>query len=410
MPETYSNGKYNTDKNIDTPPWCSLNLDWPFETVVVEAETITSREPNPLEWAVVRILQEFQDEPPSLAEAAEELGIKDPIFLTETLGSLLESGAIEKRDTDGSLVFSNCRLTSAGEAFLSSQRSSSLAERHGMEFCFDVVTGEHIVRLPKGCRSEPSNPIIPIEQLPERRTNIGLDTARKLAKTQDEPFLTAQSKLTDVSVQQEQGEIAWRSYEVRLVIDPRGIISSLLQGGTVSQQQWLDKLDLRHELIERLLSSSIDQPDVHLPAPAKQYTQWQQYVDRLLSPLHMTSEATAIVRSARRQIVAHMYWLTLTEVKNELLRATDRGVHCMLFGQSPDFGETLNGLNESIDVLQRPEPAGLHDEIAILTDESKGLSIDRVELTTAANRKTEIIVASSLKASRTIELRQGLQP
>ena len=150
---------------------------------------------------------------------------KDPIFLTETLGSLLESGAIEKRDTDGRLAFSNCRLTSAGEAFLSSQRSSSLAERHGMEFCFDVVTGEHIVRLPKGCRSEPSNPIIPTEQLPERRTNIGLDTARKLAKTQDEPFLTAQSKLTDVSVQQEQGEIVWRSYEVRLVIDPRGIIS-----------------------------------------------------------------------------------------------------------------------------------------------------------------------------------------
>jgi hypothetical protein len=410
MPETYSNGNYNTAKDTDTSPWCSFNLDWPYETVIIEAETITSREPNPFEWAIVRILQEFEDAAPTLAEAAEELGIKDPVFLTETLGRLFESGAVEKRDAEGSLDFSNCRLTSGGESFMSQHQSGSLAERHGMEFCFDVVTGEHVIRVPKGCRHEPNNPIISIDQLPERRTNIGLDKARKLAKAQNEPFLTDQSKLIDVNVDHEQGSISWRSFEVRLVIDSQGVISCLLQGGTVSQQQWLDKLDLRHELIERLLSSSIDQPDVHLPAPAKQYGQWQKYVDQLISPLHVTSEAIATVRSARRQIVAHMYWLTLTEVKNELLRATDRGVQCTLFGQSPDIGKTLDGLHDSIDVVQRLEPVKFHDEIAILTDESKGLCIDRIGLTTTANRKTEIIVASSLKTSRTIELRQGLQP
>ena len=408
MPETYSNGKHNAHKNADTPPWCSLNLNWPFETVIVETETVTSREPNPFEWAVVRILQDFEDEPPSLAEAAEELGIKDPVFLTETLKSLLESGAIEKQDPDVNLEFSNCRLTAASQAFLTRQHLSCLPERHGMELCFDVMTGEHITRPPRGRRKEPKNPIIPVDQLPERRTNIGLDAARQLAKAQDEPFLTAQSKLTDINVQHEQGSVAWRTYEARLSIDVNGAISCSLQGGTESQQQWLDQLDLRHELIERLLLSSIGQAYLQLLASAKQHEQWRQSVDRLISPSHVAEDARATLKSARQQIMAHVYWLSLPEVRNELLQAADRGIHCTLFGQSPQTDEALDSLPESIEVIQTTESPGVHNEIAILVDESKGLAIDRVELTTPSKRKTEVIVASSLKAARVIELHQEL--
>ena len=408
MPETYSNGKHNARRDSGTPPWCSLNLDWPFETVIVETETVTSREPNPFEWAIVRILQEFEDEPPSLAEAAEELGIKDPVFLTEILKSLIESGAIEKKDTEGNLEFSNCQLTLAGEAFMNQQQLSSLAERHGMELCFDVITGEHIIRPPRGFRAEPKNPIIPIDRLPERRTNIGLDTARKVAKAQDEPFLTAQSKLTDVNVQYEQGSIAWRSYDVSLTIDARGTIHCSLQGGTESQQQWLNHLDLRHERIEKILSSSIAEEHIHLLASAKQHGQWQQYADRLISPLHVVNDAVATVRSARQQIMAHVYWLSLPEVRNEILQATNRGIQCILFGQNSHIADTFDNLPDSVTVIQRPEQAGTHDEIAILTDESKGLAIDRVELATADNRKAEVIVSSSLKVTRVIELQQGL--
>lgn len=409
MPETYSNGRHKIGKDAAIPPWCSLNLDWPFETVVVEAETVTSREPNPLEWAVVTILQTFQEQPPNLAEAAEELGINDPVFFTETLGNLLESGAVEKRDPEGNLDFSNCRLTSAGEAFMSQQQLSSLAERHGIELCFDIVTGEHLMRLPRGCRAEPKNPIIPVEQLPEPRTNIGLDTARKLAKAQDEPFLTAQSKLTNVNVQHEQGSIVWRSYEVRLSIDARGTISCMLRDGTQNQQQWLDQLDLRHEIVERLLSSSVNEPGINLSAPAKKHDQWRRHVDKLISPLHVASDAATTIRSARRQVMAHRYWLSIPEVRNELLRAKDRGVNCTLFGQSPQGNEIIESPPDSMEVIQRPEPAGLHDELMILTDESRGLAIDRVELTTPTDRKIEAILASYLKAIRVTGLQQGLQ-
>lgn len=408
MPETYSNGKHNAHKNADTPPWCSLNLDWPFETVIVETETVTSREPNPFEWAVVRILQEFEDKPPSLAEAAEELGIKDPVFLTETLKSLLKSGAIEKGDPEGNLEFSNCRLTATGHAFLTRQQLSSLPERHGMELYFDIMTGEHITRPPRGRRKEPKNPVIPVDTLPDRRTNIGLDTARQLAKAQDEPFLTAQSKLTGVNVQHEQGSIAWRTYEIRLSIDVNGAISCLIQGGTESQQQWLDQLDLRHELIERLLLSSIGQTYLQLLASAKQHDPWRQSVDRPISPSHVAEDARATLKSARQQIMAHVYWLSLPEVRNELLRAADRGIHCTLFGQSPQTDEDLDSLPESIEVIQTPESPGMHNEIAILVDEFKGLVIDRVELTSPSKRTTEVIVASSLKAARVIELHHEL--
>ena len=408
MPETYSNGRPDAHKKAGAPPWCSLNLDWPFETVIVETETVTSREPNPFEWAVVRLLQEFEDEPPNLAEAAEELGIKDPVFLTETLKRLVESGAIEKQDPEGNLDFSNCRLTSAGQAFLTRQQLSSLAERHGMELCFDVMTGEHITRPPRGCREKPKNPIIPVDQLPERRTNIGLDTARQLAKAQDEPFLTAESKLTDINVQHEQGSVAWRTYEIRLSLDINGTISCLLQGGTESQQQWLDQLDLRHELVEKLLLSSIAQEHVHLLTSAKQHDQWRQSIDRLISPSHVAEGARATLKSAQQQIMVHVYWVSLPEVRNELLQAADRGIHCTLFGQNPQTDEALDSLPESIEVIQTPESPGVHNEIVILVDEFKGLTIDRVELTTPSKRKTEVIVASSLKAARVIELHQEL--
>jgi len=408
MQEIYSNGKQNTKKDRDTLPWCSVSLDWPFEMVIAEAEVVVSRDANALEWIIVMILQEFKDQPPTLAEAAEELGIKDPVFLTETLKGLVKSGVAERRDPEGNLKFSNCYLTSAGQAFLAQKLISSVPERHGLRLCLDAITGEHVPRPLQNTLEEPQNPIVSIEKLPPKRTNIGLDKARQLAKAQDEPFLTAQSKLTDVKVQNEEGFFTWLTVKASLSIDGNGILRCALDGATERQQQWLNQLDLKHGVFERLFASSIEQTHLQLLPSAKQNAQWRQSIDRLISPSRIIKDGCAIVKSARQEVMANAYWLSLPEVRNEISRASKRGVRCIVFGQRLQKSDSVDSLPNSIEVLQIGESSGTYNEIALLADGSQGLCIDRVELATQHKRNIEVIAVSSLKASRVIQLHREL--
>jgi hypothetical protein len=356
---------------------------------------------------VVSILREFTDEAPTLAEAAEKLGMKDPVFLAETLKSLSASGFIEKHGTHGELDFANSRLTEAGRAFLEQGRLSSIPERHGLRLHLDLVTDEHIRQPPRHLRQEPKNPILAAEALPARRTTIGLDRARELAKDQDEPFLTPGSKITGVMVQYEEGSIIWRPCDVTIHIDSAGLIRCQLLRGTPEQQQWLEQLDLRHDAFAKLFLASASERSASLLLPATSYDNWWSSIDRLVSPGRVVQEACDLIRSAQQEVIAHAYWLTVPEVRHELSLATARGTRDIIFAHQSQAAEAMAALSDAGQVLYgvTPEP---HGQAALLSDGTRGVAINRVQLRSPGNRELDVIVASSLRPSRVKQLRQEL--
>lgn len=407
MPETYLNGDETQRGEPVELIWDSIPLDWPIEVVVTEAEVVVSREPSALEWIVVRILQEFADKPPTLAEAAEELGIKDSVFLAQALKDLEGSGIVERQDAGTDLDLTACRLTEAGHAFLGQGQLSSIPERHGLRLHLDMITGEHIRRPPRRSRQEPRNAVLPVDALPARRTTLGLDLARELASDQDEPFLTAGSKITGVTVQMDQGSVLWRPYDVTVSIDSTGIVRTQLLRGTEQQQQWLEQLDLRHEAFDMLFSASASKPYAHVLPPAKEYADWRPAVDRLVSPTRVLQTASELVKSARQSILAHGYWWMVPEVRQEISRAVTRGIQAVAFARED---HTIDPANSSSDTapVRYEGTSDAYAQAVLLVDGSKGLAVDRVQLTSARNRQLEIAVVSSLTPSRVRQLLQAL--
>ena len=106
---------------IERFPWCSIQLDWPYESVIAELQVIASKEPHALQRIVVRILEAFADTSPSLAEATRYLGLADEVFLRRTLQELLALGVVEQIDPAAALDLPTCRLTPKGQQMLEGQ-------------------------------------------------------------------------------------------------------------------------------------------------------------------------------------------------------------------------------------------------------------------------------------------------
>ena len=409
MPNNFSNGKQTTQKQLNALPWCSVTLDWPYEIAVAQVQITAKRQVNVLERVAVRILQDFADDPPTLAEAAEQLGIKDAVFLTETLQKLVESGIVELNKADSGYDFSNCRLSVSGKTISSSKQSISLPERHGLKLCFDALTGEHIPQQPGDTTEKPLNPIIPPQELPTQITDIGLDRARKYARAQDEQFMTGSSKLTDIKVQPDEGILIWGQLEASLSIDDSGIIRCSLPAATDKQRQWLQESDLKHELFDKLFSATITQADQNVPLTVKPYSQWVQSVDRLVAPLAVNEEVLNLLTKAQRQIILDAYWLGNPQVKNALMLAANRGVECTIFGRGLQLEHITNGLPDNVAFIEPDQPTDATDEIILAADGTNCLRIDKVQLLTSQKRQVEIIVASFLSRRHALHLQQDLR-
>ena len=292
--------KYSNGSNQNSFLWCTAAFDWPYEIVVAEAQVTALQLPNLFEWAVVRILTEFEENQPTLCQVAEELGIKDPVFLTEALERLIESGIVERIDAGGKNDFDNCRLTNQVNF---QQQKHALPERHGLKLCFDRITGQHIAQQPAIISQEPRAPLLPSQQLPPQRTEIGLDKAREYAKDQDEPFLAVQSKMTGIQIHTDEGYFIWQSLKAALTIDHTGTIHCDIPSAAESQQQWFDELNFRYAFFETLFSASVNTKHFNGLTSTVPYDKWIPSVSNLIDPKSVNKEALNLVASARQQIL-----------------------------------------------------------------------------------------------------------
>ena len=404
MQDKFLNGKNSQTDNSESLLWCSTSFDWPYEIVVSEAQITAMQLPNLFDWVVVRIMRDFADEPPTLCQAASELGINGAVFLKESLQRLINSGIVEQIEAGGIIDFANCHLTNKAIP----QNSASLPERHGLKLCFDSITGEYFPQLPENLRENPEFPILPSEQLPPKRTDIGLQKAREYAREQDEPFLAAQSKMTDVKVDQEQGYFMWQPFEVSIRIARTGTIYCHLEEATSNQQQWINKLNFQNDFFKQLFANSLDKRFCNSPGPIRAFDKWVLSVSNLIDPKLVIAKVVLLIESARKQVLLNAYWLNFSEIKKALEAALERGIHCVVFGQKHQLANIDGGLADNIEKLELDDSPDCLCNISAITDGSKAISIDNVELRTPTKQHADVIIASFMEGSCALELQHQL--
>ena len=225
------------------------DIDWPYEFVHAEVSILPLGRFNSLEQAILQIFERFRDSPPPLKEVAERLGIMDSVFIEAALSHMVKKGILEKNTTDATLDFASCYININS---IQQENKSPVIEKSGVEFCFDAVTYEHIPVPPEELTDSPENPVIEPDKLPARRTHLNLDKARQLVENQQEPFMSDSAGLIELTVLPERGKHLWQTLPVICFTQPDGTLQYQIEQASENQQQWLDQLDPKHPLFQRL--------------------------------------------------------------------------------------------------------------------------------------------------------------
>ena len=409
MQNNFSDSDDRCESARSSLPWCSVSVDWPCELVVAEVEIVGRKEPNVLQWALVRILDEFTDSPPSLDEATEELGITAPVFFRETLQTLLDDGALAANDPDQPMDLSNCRITPAGRALLKDKPMEGAVERHGLRVIFDAVTGEHLTPDKTSGASAPTYPVLGIEELPERVTHLGLDRARDLARAQQEPFVAGHDcLLRDVTVQCDQGRHIWMPVQLSLEIGRDGVLRPNLPGARADQLTWFEQCDLDIPAIQAvcLLSADVvgDAPD----QAAWGFEDWWSGVRQLVSPFSVVPQVQRAIGAASHGLVIHAAWLGVAEIQESMAQAAERGVHCTVIEGSASSQEDGSAIDKNVDVIPAGGSTDTPVPVALIVDGFRALSMDRIGVRTPGGRAMELAVVSVAHTRRIEQLRQQM--
>lgn len=88
-------------------------------TVTVEITAVEFRRLNSFEWAVLNLLNTFQSDTPTIADATAQLCIGEPAFLASALESLLSAEAVQpKTDELRRLDLNDYELSETGRTIL----------------------------------------------------------------------------------------------------------------------------------------------------------------------------------------------------------------------------------------------------------------------------------------------------
>ncbi len=391
--------------------WQTSRLEWPCERVVAEVEVAAPREIDAFEWAVERILEAFPDQTPTIQEAAQELVAGDVVPLMETLRSLIDLGAVEVKDSTRALDLPNCRLTPVGRELLVQGRVASLVERHGLHLHFDVMTGEHLVRLPRNIRRKPENPIIPPEHLPPCLTNIGLDKVRILSQQQNEPFQKGESQICGVSVRHEDGQHLWAPVSLAIGIGCNRVLRAKLQNSSSARQAWFDQHGWGILLETQLGSASTGgwaNGRSRLRQEPAMFEEWLDRVDHLIPPNSTISAARDLIEGANTEVVLHAGWLDAPEIESRLAQSAQRGVRCYVCGTESSMDQWSERAGQSPGFVAGWGSAEHIRPLALVVDRNQGLQIDRLCLQTPSGQDIAVEVATVVKSQFASSLRTAL--
>ena len=403
MPDSYSDPSNEPAAQECVLPWGSCSLSWPIEQVVAQVEVSASRDANAFEAILFQVLDIFGDAPPTLAEAATELGMRDPVLLREVLGRLIETGVVESNHGTAPLDLTTCRITEAGRNWMNGKAPPGASEKHGTRFNFDAITGEHVPQLGRNVQRMPTYPVLAPADLPERLSHMGLDRARQLIESQKEPFRKDGSTIRDLVIQVDEGGHLWLPVKLSLSIRTDGVLLYRLDGVRPAQPRWFDQQDLDIPAMPAIARATAERFAGNLPLPETTWTAWLERVNRLISPWSTLLKARELLDSAQTDVVLHAAWCEIPELRQSVITAAGRGVRCRVRVATPAQAG-LVPTQENVTSINSAEPGAQPPPMAMVIDGIRAISIDQVTVTSPGGRKFPVVIASSVRTDRAVQL------
>jgi hypothetical protein len=420
---------------------CMVTLWWPIEVVPLQVQIVEPRKLTALEWALLRVMDEFRVDPPTLDEIAEELGLNDPGFLRDTLKDIIRLRVLEPRGTV-THELSDLTFTELGERLYRNGQIEAEPSTHGVTFFIDALTDEDL-QEPQGLHQHAHVRFLEGE-INEPRESIGLDRIRSVMHDFHKDILNGDAEVRAVitsneSVSVKSPTIRWRPVSIRISISPVGEILAepdkltkkalklfanrdLAADGVlpthpvtedwVKQAPPLDELDdwnywgrKHRSAATTVIAMTAGWGSAGSPrhSTIAAYVPWRRRISALVPAEEVVVQALQLLSEAKTEIVLHTCWGGADGIEKEIREAVKRGVRVLAVG----------ALNTQVFAWENRTGIGLQVQVeelvtgALVVDGTSGLVIDDVQVK-LASQPVAMELAGTLRGTEASKLRSEL--
>ncbi len=373
-------------------PWHRVRLWWPVERLPVMLETVHPRKLTALEWAVLRVMDEFKDAPPTLAEVAEELGA-DAAFLHDTVREVVRLRALAPQSPDAQWSdLADLAFTPMGIDLFRRGRIEAEPAEHAENLYFDALTDEARPE-PENAQDSTDTPFPPTAPTPGTRTDVGLDRARDMVRRFHADLLAGGGEVRSVQSRLDAPpRIVWAPTDVELYLSDQGEIVPAGPSLTAHGVEFLAGRDLLADGVLPGPSAAVSWPTGVMARRSSRvaFDQWRRNTSRTLAPTATREEVLRILGEARQEVLMHAGWYASPGVSERVGELVRRGVKVAVVGTDQSrvfaFQERPKAGLAIACTARQPMPGG------IVVDGCGGLMIEDVQLRYADRRLAVALV------------------
>jgi len=311
-----------------------MRIWWPVERVPVTLEIVHPRKLTALEWAVLRVLDEFRVAPPPASEVAYQLGIEDPSFLEDAIKEAVRLRALAPREGATSRELPDLDFTPMGHELYQRGQIEAEPAEHGELLFIDALTDEDMP-VPRGAELFTDTPFPSAELELTARETVGLDRARRVVHSLHPELVKGDGEVRSVEPQAASWpRIVWRPVEVQVHLSPGGALEVTGRGLTDAASRYLASCDPvaagivpEEAVVEGRAGGWIPEPDGSLAFDA-----WRTKTARTLPHDGVEAEVLRLLGQARREVLATDGWLASPAVREKLHALTGQGRIVVIIG------------------------------------------------------------------------------
>lgn len=323
------------DSSSDTTGvWLSVEVGWPVQCLPTTVEIVRPRKLTALEWAVLRVVDDFRPDLPPLDEVAQELGLDTPVFLQDAVQAAVRLRALQAAVAGDMPTWPALQFTQFGYELYRKGQIESEPSRHAHTFCFDALTDADLP-LPPRLSVESARPIVSPEVV-EPVYAIGLDRARKVL-ARNAPDLVSQAGIVRGLLPAEDGlpDVKWLSVVVNLRVDPDGHVRTDAPALHAAGRKHLSALDLYEaDLVPaRAVTSEWSSAPSRLPLePPVPFDLWRSVTTTIVPAADTATAALQLVHRAHAEVILSSTWLGVPGMSRALNAAVQRGKRVLVVG------------------------------------------------------------------------------
>ncbi|HRI08447.1 MAG TPA: hypothetical protein PKW35_11545, partial [Nannocystaceae bacterium] len=350
-------------------PWHACTRAWPVDRLRVEVEIVRPRPLTALEWLVLRVVHDFPEATPPLAEVVEELGLDRPEFLRDTLREVVRLRALAPREQDKPVSdLGDVAFTDIGRLLYQRGQIEADPATHTIIVDIDALTDENL--QPGDRSSVHSEPALAAD---DPRTAIGLDRLRGVMRSFHRDLLAG-----DAVVRAHRVVDAARVYvpvTLAVEIDARGTLVPTCPGRGPAALDVIRELDASDLALD---ADSVWSTGLSHASGGHEFTSWKSRTTRTVPRADVAAEAVALIRRARSEVVLHQHWLLIDGVRDALDAAIKRDVHLVVAATNEPVLAATD--HDGAPVLLIGAPSVRPLPCALISDEMNGLLLDDVDL------------------------------